>query len=481
MAAPPSALSLPEAARPTRVRYAVLAVLCSLAFLTYLDRICIMRVQGEIARDLHFGQLTETDEQALRARGEQDDVRARERLGEQQVNERLGWVFSAFVVGYVLFEIPGGWLGDVWSSRLVLAGIVLWWSLWTALTGSVDTIAGWLAANPAPWMLVGGLVTARFLFGLGEAGAYPNIGRLLGRWFPFKDRAAAQGAIWMSSRLGGAVAPMVIGTLMLAAGGWRGAFWLLGLAGALWSVFFFLWFRDRPEETPGVNAAEGALIRGGQGGRGSIYDDHHRGVPWKRLLFSRNLWAVYLVAFAINFSWYFYITFLPKYLKDRFGVDFADSEIMTGLPLLVGGLSCLAGGRLSDRLIRRSGSLRWGRSLVGVAGYTAAGLCTLVVPSVGTAWGVIAMICVACAFQDLAVPVLWSVCTDIGQSYAGTVGGCMNAVGAVGGALSPLFAARLGWEMIFFAYGAAYLLGGLLWLGIDASRSVTSTDRPAAS
>jgi len=265
---------------------------------------------------------------------------------------------------------------------------------------------------------------------------------------------------------------------MLLTGGWRGAFWVLGLAGVLWAVLFSLWFRDRPEDSPGVNPAETALIRDGREVAGPAPEGLGR-VPWNLLLRSANLWAICLCSFALNFSWYFYITFLPKFLRDKFGVDFAGSELMTGLPLLIGGISCLIGGRLSDVLIRRTGSKRWGRSLVGLAGMAAAGLCVLVVPALGTAWGIIAAICVACAFQDLAVPVLWAVCADVGQEYAGTVGGCMNALGSIGGVLSPLLAAWLGWDGVFFAYAAAYGVGGLLWLGIDAGRPVAEAGRPS--
>lgn len=502
----------PNDSRATNVRYLVLAVLCSMAFLTYLDRICIMRVQEEMARDLNFGELTEADQQELqnaagqrfeplltkedknqlRENGQQEDLEARrdlaeKRLREDRVKERMSWVFSAFIWGYALFEVPGGWLGDVWGSRLVILRIVLWWSLFTALTGSVDIMAYWFAAYPETWLFVLLMVLVRFLFGLGEAGAYPNINRVLARWFPFEHRATAIGTIWLASRLGGAASPLIIGGLMALTGGWRQAFWILGVAGAVWAAFFYLWFRNRPEEKLSVNAAERELIRAHSTGPGSIYDDtHHAGVPWKRVLFSTNLWAVYITAAAVSFSWYFYITFLPKYLKERFGTGFADSEFMSGLPLLVGGVFCLAGGRLSDWLIRRTGSRRWGRSLPGLIGFSSAGLCALAIPHMNSAWGVIAIICLACALQDPVVPCVSAVCADIGQRYTGTVFGCANSVGAVGAALSPLVAAKVssayGWETVFIIFAIAYILGGLLWLRIDATKSIMSEPgRPHSS
>jgi nitrate/nitrite transporter NarK len=281
----------------------------------------------------------------------------------------------------------------------------------------------------------------------------------------------------MASRLGGALSPMIIGMLMVWVGGWREAFWVLGGVGVVWAVLFARWFRNRPEEKSSVNTAEQQLIRSQSAGAGSIYDDsHQRGLPWRRLIASPNLWAIYLTAAAVSFSWYINVTFLPRYLKDRFGVDFADSEFMSGLPLLVSAFFCLAGGGLSDYLIRLTGSKRWGRSLPGVIGLTAAGVCNLLITQATTAWAAIALLCIACALQDLAIPCIWAVCADIGGRYAGTVSGCMNAAGGVGAMLSPLLAAQLAnrfdWNMAFLVFAGAYLLGGLLWLRIDATETI---------
>jgi MFS family permease len=317
------------------------------------------------------------------------------------------------------------------------------------------------------------MIAIRFLFGVGEAGAYPNIARALGRWFPFRERATAQSFIWLSSRWGGAFAPTIIGGLMLFGGGWQRAFWILSLVGVAWAVFFFIWFRDRPEDKPRVNAAERKLIRAADAGSGSIYDD--ASAPpfrWASLL-SPNVLALCLVSFCVSFCFYFYITFLPKYLKDQFQVDYAQSQFISGLPLLLGGFACLAGGFLSDYAIRRTGSKRWGRSLIPIAGWSAAGLCAFAVSQLHSSVAVMALIVVAFAFQDLGVPSMWSLPTDIGGHFAGTLGGWMNSAGAVGGMISPLVAAQVsiahGWNATFVVFGAVYLLGALAWLRVDAS------------
>src|SRR5207247_3902238 len=149
--------------------------------LTYLDRICIMRVQGDIERELGFAELTRADEQSLRERGLENDPTAREKLANDRATERMSWVFAAFVAGYVLFEVPGGWLGDRWGAPAIIFRIVLCWSVFTAATGGVKGITAFFSAKPGPgqWLMV--LVAVRFLFGVCEAGASPTIARALGR------------------------------------------------------------------------------------------------------------------------------------------------------------------------------------------------------------------------------------------------------------------------------------------------------------
>lgn len=465
----------PVALPATRHRYWVLAVLCSLAFLTYLDRICIMRAQGDIARDLRFEELTAVDEQWLRERGLENDSQARARLGKDRATERMSWVFSAFVFGYLIFEVPAGWLGDRWGARSVIARIVIWWSVFTGLTGGVKWLTGLFSPNagPAQWLMV--LVAIRFLFGAGEAGAYPNIARALGRWFPFRERAAAQSFIWFSSRLGGASAPMIIGGLMLLGGGWQGAFWILGAIGVLWAVFFLKWFRDRPEEKARVNEAERELIRREASDAGSIYDDDGAArMDWAYLL-SPNVLALCVVSFSVSFCFYFYITFLPRYLKDQFGVDYQQSQFISGLPLLLGGFACLAGGFLSDYMVRKTGSKRWGRSLIPAVAWSFAGVCAFAISQFDSVFVVMTLLVVGFMCQDLGVPCMWSLPADIGGRFAGTVGGWMNTAGAFGGLLSPLVAARISiaysWNSVFIVFGAVYLLGAMAWLRVDAGRS----------
>ncbi len=440
-----------------------------------------MRVQGDIERDLNFGALTAADERQLLENGLASDSQARAKLSQNRATERMSWVFSAFVAGYIFFEVPGGWLGDLWGARFIIFRIVLCWSLFTALTGGVKWIGHLFSAVPSAGLLFALLVAVRFCFGLGEAGAYPNIARALARWVPFQERARGQSWIWFSSRLGGAFAPAIIGGLMWLAGGWEQAFWCLGVIGIVWAIGFFFWFRDRPEDKRGVSQAEVEAIRG-TAGPGSVYDDGKPpALPWKAL-FSPRLLAFDLAGFCVSFCFYFYITFLPKYLKEEFQIDYSQSQFLTGLPLLLGAVACLAGGWLSDELIRRTGQKRWGRSIMPLIGWTAAGLCALVVSQLRSPVAIMVLICVAFVFQDLGVPSMWSLPADIGGRYAGTVGGCMNTAGSIGGMLSPLMAAKVsiafGWHATFVVFGIVYLVGALSWLVIDASKPLGFTSSP---
>src|SRR5262245_26119208 len=259
---------------PTRVRFGVLGFACSLSMITYLDRVCF----GTAATAIISALSLESDAE-------------------------FTWFWWAFAFSYAVFEVPTGWLGDVFGPRKTLIRIVLWWSVFTVLTGLVGLTVGSAALGGFWTMLV-----IRFLFGMGEAGAYPNITRALHNWFPYHERAFAQGAIWMSGRLMGGLTPLVWWLVTEVAGmSWRDAFFLFGGLGVVWCVAFAAWFRNRPEENPAVNAAERALINEGR----RDTEAAHASVPWGKLLRSSNLWFLCMMYFCAAYGWYFNITLLP--------------------------------------------------------------------------------------------------------------------------------------------------------------------------
>jgi ACS family glucarate transporter-like MFS transporter len=445
--------------RPTRVRLGVLGFACTLSLITYLDRVCIMRAAADMETDLGF------------------------------TPRQMGVVFSAFLLGYALLEVPGGWMSDRWGSRRVLSRIVLWWSLFTALTGCVWAFSfdTGRSIGFGPWtihlvfdaFLL--MVLIRFLFGVGEAGAYPTLTRVVSDWFPTHERAFAQGGIWMCARLGGAIAPLVIGRLS-AVVGWRRAFWVLGLVGVAWAICFIRLFRSKPENHPRCNEAELALIRGGRPVTALPASDH--AWPGVRVLAaSVTVWAMGVAAFCVCFGWYFYPTWQPLYLKEVHGYASTGqtSEILTGLPFLCGAVGCLLGGRLSDYLVRRLG-LRWGRSLIGLFGFFGAGGCVLATGFATSATQAVVLLCLAFLINDLAIPVIWATAADVGGRFAGSLAGLVNMIGGAGAILTPFLIPRilewlpqsyspvLRWRIIFTGLAGAWVVAAAAWLFIDASR-----------
>jgi MFS family permease len=469
----------PQAARPSRVRFGVLTFISSLSILTYLDRTCISRVQKDIKLDLSL-----------------DDA-------------QMGLVFGAFYVGYGLFEVPAGWMGDTWGTRRVLTRIVLWWSLFTALTGAIGWLKGyrdyqWLLAGWEVSVLFLLMLAVRFLFGCGEAGAYPNLAKVVSTWFPFRERGLAQVAIWFFARLGGAMAPFLIGRLTTLVG-WQQAFCVFGLVGVLWCFAFYAWFRDTPEEIPACNQAERELIqeylvektpapdegteREEEKQKEKERESHAHGFPpLGPLLASGTMWALCLAAVFVNLAWHFFPTWQPRYFEDMFDISMEGSELLVGLPYLCGALGAFAGGTISDRLIRGTGSRRWGRALVGLVGFGGAGVCAFCLVLVTEAWQAVCLLCLIFLINDLAVPVIWAAGTDVSGRFAGTITAIVNTAGCIGGFLCPVLMGaildkateqhppRELWPVIFTGLATAWVISGLAWLFIDASRPIVPVD-----
>jgi MFS family permease len=251
-------------------RHRVLALMFALTFITYLDRVCISATATAMSDELGMSKT------------------------------QMGQVLSAFVVGYVLFEIPGGWLADRYGARALLTRIVIWWSAFTALTG-----VAWNFAS---------LLVIRFLFGCGEAGAFPGCASALSRWFPRAERGRAQAVIMVGSRLGGAFAPALVVYVMSQAG-WRPAFWIFAGVGIVWAAVWAWWYRNSPEEHPSVSAREIDDIRFG---RDEV--SHATLVPWGALLRHEGVWALCAMYSGYAFGLYFYLTWLPTYLQEGRGI-----------------------------------------------------------------------------------------------------------------------------------------------------------------
>ena len=277
-----------------------------LSFLLYVDRVCISTAKGPIVAEL---QLTDA---------------------------QFGWILSAFAFGYALLQTPSGALADRHGARRVLAAVVTFWSLFTGLTACA-------------WSFVS-LLVVRFLFGAGEAGAFPGMARAVYSWIPVKERGLVKGINFSASRLGAAVT-MPLLPLMIAALGWKESFLVLMAVGIVWAGVWWWWFRDEPSERPGLPAAELQFIlanRQEQSAAGTA----PRPLPLGRMLRSRNLWLMMGQYFASNFTFFFCLSWLFPYVQKTYKLSYTDAGFYAMIPLLCGAAGNICSGLLVDALFR---------------------------------------------------------------------------------------------------------------------------------
>jgi MFS family permease len=406
-------------------RYIVLFLLVVLSAITFLDRLSIA-VSGPLIQDqLHIPP------------------------------ERWGWVLGAFVLSCGLFEIPSGAMGDRRGQRRELTRIVAWWSAFMAATAACFSF----------WQLV----IVRFLFGAGEAGAYPNAAGVVSRWFPTTERARAQSFIWAASRLGGVLTPLLVVPLQ-ARIGWRFVFVLFGVLGVAWAAAWWLWFRDSPQEQPGIRKEElNEIAKGAHGGRRDA-------IPWKRLLASRQLWMISIAYSCYAWGTYFYFTWFPSWMIR--GAHFSERQMgfYAALPFLCGIIGNLAGGVVSDSLVKRYG-LKFGRRVVlSIALIVGSGM-LMGMSLVSGKTAVVALACLGFGVTDLMLPSAWSLCLDIGGEFAGTVSGVMNTAGQFGGALcTVLFGYMIrmtgSYNKPLWLVAFMVLCAALIFARVDASKSL---------
>jgi len=421
--------SVPE--RPSGVRHRVLWLTVIAYMITYMDRVCIGHAAPAIRQEFGFDVVT------------------------------MGWIFSAFNWSYALFQIPGGWLGDRFGPRLVLTVIVLWWSVFTAATA-----LAW-----GKWSMAG----FRFLFGMGEAGAFPTATRALSRWLPASERGFAQGITHSGARLGAALTPPIVVFLMTTLG-WRSVFYIFGLVGAAWAVFWYAYYRDRPEEHPAVNAAEVALIRHREAP--ATRSPGRVRVPWKQIFSSFNLWLICAMYFCYAYSIWIYLTWFPTYLLEARGFTLQEMGFWHMIALGAATVGDSVGGWFSDHLARRTGDLRLARRAVAIAGFAAAAVCIVPATLTEDRYLSVALTTVALFCLELTVGVSWAVAMDVGPEYAGSVSGVMNTCGNLGGALASIAVAymvkHIDWQAPFLVAGGLCLLGAFLFWRIDPNKKVFS-------
>jgi len=406
-------------------RHRVLGMLILLFAITYLDRVSISVAGPRMQQDLHISPVG------------------------------WGWVTAMFTLSYCLFEIPTGLLGDRIGARRVLTRIVLWWSAFTSLTGTMSN-----------YYL---LLLTRFCFGAGEAGAFPNSSIVVSRWLPPKQRASISGVTLMASQIGGAVAPLLVVPIQMRYG-WRASFYVFGVLGVIWAIVWYVWFRDSPAEMRGVSLAEIQETAAHKGAPEHPF-------PWGIALRSPSVLSVLATAFCYIYVYTFFQTWFHTFLVK--GRGFTEGHlVLSALPYVVAACANLTGGAASDALVRRLG-LKWGRRALGTAGLGCAGLFTL--GAMFTRQQILTVVLLALVYGAITFQQsgVFGVCLDIGHKHAGAVIGLMNTSSQVGGLVSSVaygyIVNRFGsYDAPFVPMAALLFLGALLWFKIDASEELTA-------
>lgn len=414
----------PAQTQPSRGRWYVLLLISVMYLITYLDRVNISTAAPAISKEFGFDKVT------------------------------MGIIFSAFVWAYAVFQVPGGWLSDRFGARGVLAGVVGYWSIMTAATamafGSVS------------------FVVVRFLFGVGEAGAFPGATRAMQLWYPRHERGLVQGVTHSASRLGAAIAPPIV-VLIMSHFGWRSVFYICGASGLVWSLWWYLTYRNLPEEHSLVNKSELETIRG-LDGKGAINPppiEQQTNVPWSVLVRSPNMWAIMCAYFTYVYCLWIFLSWLPSYLMEARHFTLIKVGLYASLPLFAGVIGDTVGGVTTDWLLKVTGSARIGRRVVAIVGLLGCAICIVPAALTSNAYVAVYGLTASMFFLEFTIGPSWAVPMDTGGKYSGTVSGMMNMAGNIGGALSPLvfgFLAQGGnWQAPFIVAAVLLVAGSAVW------------------
>jgi len=291
---------------------------------------------------------------------------------------------------------------------------------------------------------------------------------MLTTWLPVKERERAQALLWLATRVSGAFTPLLV-ALLIQAVGWRRTFEIFGLVGAVWAIFFYRWYRDSPAQHPSVNAAELALLPPAR--ETAIA---HGGVPWGTIFSNRHVWLLSIQYMCLAYGWWFYINWLPSYLRQARGTSVTFGALLSGLPLLLGGLGCLVSALLIPRLTARFGSVSMARRIIAILGFAGASSSIIIFTGIEDPVRAMFVLGMAGFFNDFVMPAAWASTMDVGGRYAGTVSGAMNMMGSIAGALSVTVVGYLltwtsgNWTLTFYVSAAIYLVGAACWLFLDS-------------
>lgn len=382
----------------------------------------------------------------------------------------IGALFSAFVLGYALFQIPGGWLGDIWGSRIVLTLALLWWSIFTILTALADRL--FLVSFLG---LFGTLMVIRFLIGTGEAAALPNFNRTVANWFPGSERGIGMGVAIGGIGLGSAITPPAVAWMMTQYG-WKAAFYVTGAAGLIVAAGWYLMARDDPRQHSGVNHEELAWIVS------SAYPDSESAKKsdeksFRILLKMPSVWYLTLSYTMLGYIAYIYLSWFFLYLVNVRHFTVLKGSFLASSPFLAMAIFCPLGGWMTDRATRRYGP-NIGRRGIGAGGMLMTSLLIYSGAITTNPYWAIVLLSFGAGILYGTVGAFWSSTIDLSKEHSGALSGLMNMGANLGGTLSPTLTPwlgeRYGWHIALTVAAAAAFLGTILWLGVRFDQKIPS-------
>ena len=429
--------------KPSHTRWTILALLLAISIITYIDRV----------------NISVTARQMIPALG--------------LTNVQMGQIFSAFVLGYALFQIPGGWLGDRWGPRTVLTLAVVWWSLFTAMTALAPS--SFLAGVVGIW---GSLMIVRFLIGVGEAAALPNFNRTVANWCGPHERGLGIAITISGIGVGSALTPPITAWIMVNYG-WQTAFYWAGGLGMLIAMLWFWFATDRPEAHPRVNAGEAALIRGNAPLRN--VPEAPTPVPWKAFAQTPSVWWLVLSYTCFGYVAYVYLSWFYLYLVDVRHFSVLRGAFFAASPFIAMTIFCPIGGWVTDRLSERFG-LNKGRPWVGAWGMALAAVSIIGGAVIDDPFAALALLSLGAGWLYFTIGAFWSTTVDLSKTHAGTLSGVMNTGANLGGTLSPTLtpwiANQFGWTVALAVAAVLAFIGALCWLGIRPADGLTRPEKP---
>jgi ACS family glucarate transporter-like MFS transporter len=410
------------------IRYILVFGTFLLTVLLYVDRACISAAKKDISSDLGFS------------------------------NTDFGWIMAVFTLGYALLQTPSGKLADKHGARGVIAAIVAIWSTLTAVTG--------LSWNYASMLVI------RFLFGAGEAGAFPALSKVVYNWFPIKERGIIQGINFSGSRIGAAFAmPLVV--WMLHEIGWRNTFFVFGLFGVLFGVMWYFLFRNKPENAVYIGNNEvDYIVKNRQQSSSAVAV----ALPFSSILKSTTMWQTSIQYICSNFTFYFSLTWMYPYIQERFQLGELEAGFYTSIPLIAGAVGNWVAGTMVD-FIYRKGNFTLSRRLPAIIGFSLSAIGMIAVTQVSTPLVSVAFMALAVFGADMTLSPSWAFCIDVGKENSGAVSGMMNMAGNLGAfvtiiAFPYLFNWTNQYEPFFYICACLSLLAILMWTRMNPEKTI---------